>query len=399
MKTDKILIAGFCGVGDLLFFLPSLDRLREVFPNAKIDLLSLPGGIDEVLKSSGLINDFIHFPFEKYVSDEKKDLRYVEIIRAIFAIRKAKYDIIIWPFAYTTLKKKILAFLFAPRVNIMHFTKRSVIDGILLSNARWIPFIKGTHSVKLNQALLEPLGIKTTNDKIKIVLSKKDVNFSKQFLERLSGGRKRFFLGVQPGGKLLWNPYRQWEVKKFAALADKVSQNYDAITLIFGTKSERKILEEMAGLMKTDYSIVDELTLREVFCVINEMDLFMGNDSALVHIAASLGKRAISVTGATNFERTAPWGEQSYVARLNLECSPCFDLDFTPHCPHRICLKKLEPDFIFSVIKMILDSGSQERKDFSAVVYNNDVSFDFEKEYPGFLKVRKNWEDKRKASN
>lgn len=397
-SINKILIAGLCGIGDLLFFIPTLKALRTHYRNAEIDLLMFPNGVDNLLERNDLINHFIIFPFEKYIFEKQEQnafRRFQKIVQVILFVRKRKYELAIWPFAFTTFQKKALSFLFGAKANIIHKGRASLMDFVFCRNAYWIGFQKNIHNVKLNLSLLEPFNsIEIKDEKINISLSDEDIVFGKEYLNRLSNGKKKFFVGFHPGGKLLWSRYRQWEISKFADLADKISKRYNSFTLIFGTRGEKDILEKMANLMQTESVIIDSLSLREVSSIINLLDLFIGNDSALIHIAACLGIRSISITGPTNFERTGPWGEQAYVVRLGIPCSPCFDIGFAPYCPYHFCLKKLESNYVFSVIEKIINSPNKQKENFYPIIYNHPDIFHIEKAFPDFFLKRRNWESR-----
>lgn len=395
-SIHKILIVGLVGIGDFLHFIPTLKTLRAHFSNVEIDLLVFPNGLDNLLQGSSLINNIKIFPFEKYLYREERKYGSIkgiqEFVQIISSIRKTKYDLTVWPFAYTTWRKKVLNFLFNSKINIMHEDNSFWLNSILCRNTYWVPFYPNTHNVKLNQSLLEPLNIKVKEEKIDIPLSIEDITFGKKYLANLSKGRKRLFVGIHPTGKLLWCPYRQWGITKFSNLVDKISQKYDAIILLFGTKGEKKILKDMVNLVKTRCFVVDNCSLREVASIIGSLDLFIGNDSALVHIAASLDIKSISITGPTNFERTGPWGKQAYVIRLDIPCSPCFDIGYAFYCQYRVCLKRLEPEYVFSIVEKIINSREKEKNSFYPVVYSHPVDFQIDEEFPNFFLKRRKWE-------
>jgi heptosyltransferase II len=68
------------------------------------------------------------------------------------------------------------------------------------------------------------------------------------------------------------------------------------------------------------------------------------NDSGLMHVAAALGKKVISIFGSSDPYHTPPMDKEAVILYLGLECSPCFQRE----CPlrHLNCLKAITPQLV-----------------------------------------------------
>src|SRR5947208_16024728 len=73
---------------------------------------------------------------------------------------------------------------------------------------------------------------------------------------------------------------------------------------------------------------------------ISVCDLFVGNNSGPLHVAAAVGGRTVSVMGPSAPLRFAPRGPADRVVRRDLPCSPCQ----RARCWHQTCLRAVEPE-------------------------------------------------------
>jgi ADP-heptose:LPS heptosyltransferase len=93
-------------------------------------------------------------------------------------------------------------------------------------------------------------------------------------------------------------------------------------------------------------SLVDELSVEDCFAVIGAAALFVGIDSGLLHIAASVRTPAVGVWGSTLPQFFyAPKVQENFVTS-RVECAGCYHrlprLHWVTGCPHDIqCMKKI----------------------------------------------------------
>lgn len=83
---------------------------------------------------------------------------------------------------------------------------------------------------------------------------------------------------------------------------------------------------------------------------INQLDIFIGNDSGLMHIADSLQKRMIVFFGPTKYKRWGPTRSRASILCRNVDCSPCS----LNTCPHQSCLVGIKPVEAMNEIRKIL---------------------------------------------
>ena len=75
--------------------------------------------------------------------------------------------------------------------------------------------------------------------------------------------------------------------------------------------------------------------------LIEKCDLFITNDSGLMHVAAALDRKVVALFGSTSPSFTPPLHALADVLQFPVECSPCFER--TCRFGHKRCLTGIEP--------------------------------------------------------
>jgi len=369
-SINKILVVALCGVGDLLFFLPTLKAMRREFKDARVDLLVLPNGSKALFSGRGLVDEVYEFPRQKWAAGRGGLRGQVELLKAVGKVRKRGYDICIWPYGATTIKKQVLTTLMGARLNIMHKGERFMGDRAVASKNRLVDYLPLSHGVERNFELLKEFGIRLTEEEKELIfpLSAEEVAFGDSYLRPF---KERRLVGFHPGGNVAYNNQRQWEPAKYAGLADKISDKIGSHSFFFGSESEREMLEDVTRNMKSSVTLVTEFTLDKVASVINGLDIFVGNNSALIHQASSLGVKTVAINGPTDYHHTGPWGRDTHLVRLDIPCSPCYNYNAgqRKECDDNICLKQLSVEDVFKVLDDILKE-TKHQNEFMPLVYD-----------------------------
>ncbi|MBF0202322.1 MAG: hypothetical protein HQK66_13635 [Desulfamplus sp.] len=114
--------------------------------------------------------------------------------------------------------------------------------------------------------------------------------------------------------------------------------------LIFGGPGEAELGDRINRLSgDVCINLAGMTTLREAFALIQLCDLFITNDSGLMHGAAALGTPLIAIIGSTDPGATGPTGERSKVVRTEVPCTPCLK----KHCPgDHLCMELVSVDMV-----------------------------------------------------
>ncbi|MFB7631306.1 glycosyltransferase family 9 protein [Streptomyces sp. NPDC056149] len=109
-------------------------------------------------------------------------------------------------------------------------------------------------------------------------------------------------LAVHPGGAPHWN--RRWPPDRYAELCRRAIGQHGAVCYLLGTGEERADLLALAGAITAGrptaaVEVVTGRSLDRTANLLAEMDLLVGNDSALAHIAAAVRLPTVVLYGPT----------------------------------------------------------------------------------------------------
>jgi heptosyltransferase-2 len=118
-------------------------------------------------------------------------------------------------------------------------------------------------------------------------------------------------VGIQPGA----NDGKAWLPKRYAEVAKELISCGKTVVLLGSGKGEEQVAEQVRqaiGELPT-INLTSKTTLRETMGVLTQLSLFIGNDTGVNHLAASLGVPTIALFGQTS---AIKWGHQSEQNRV-----------------------------------------------------------------------------------
>ena len=133
---------------------------------------------------------------------------------------------------------------------------------------------------------------------------------------------------------------KNWPISCFATIAQWWrNQTGGAVLVIIGP-----VEEERGGYdpLCRDSLPVRNLRLAQLAALLSRCDLYLGNDSGITHLAASVGAQTAAIFGPSDAFQWVPRGEKVMILTRNEECSPCASPTMRS-CSHRRCLTLIEP--------------------------------------------------------
>ena len=124
-------------------------------------------------------------------------------------------------------------------------------------------------------------------------------------------------LAIAPAAN--WNG-KQWPAEKFCELIKLfVAQNPTTQISVFAAPHEREMIESVIEAIPAAQRIdlvKEEIDLPLVAACIERCQLFIGNDSGLMHIAAAVKTPTIGLFGPSDDKVYGPWGNNNVVVRI-----------------------------------------------------------------------------------
>src|SRR6266496_1728834 len=162
-------------------------------------------------------------------------------------------------------------------------------------------------------------------------------------------------LGLCPGAE--YGPAKRWLPARFAEVAAKVSAQSSAQWILFGTKNDMAIGDQIATAIG-DHCVnrIGHTTLDQLIDELRECRLVLTNDTGTMHLAALLGVPVIAIFGSTESRLTGPLGDGHIILRHHVECSPCF----LRECPIDFrCMKAVRSQEVADAVLSILGEKRQ----------------------------------------
>ncbi len=352
----EIGITPLYGIGDTLLYTPAVRVLKETYPDYRITAFTFFPTTRDVLKNNPFIDSVVYYPMLK--AGKIKTLLFLkDYIR--------KFDVVINFYPSNRREYNLFALMLAPKKIIGHKYKNSSFKEFNFVKDWTIEEDYSLHVVEENLNLLKffeitsprkyPLGLYLTDEELK---------YGKEFVGGFSGTLR---VGIHPGTSSFKNhEKRRWPPEKFIEFGKLLSEKENnAVLFVFGGPEENDLKEYIKKGLEGIINVVTVNTgsIRESAAVMKFMDVFVTNDSGLMHIAAALRLPVVAIFGPTNPVWVRPWGTSYRIARLGLKCSPCFYYSPKPlQCPAGLdfkCLKDLSAEQVFSEFLSILKENKQ----------------------------------------
>ena len=357
----KILVIALSGIGDALMFTPSLVKIHDNIPDAKIDALVMYKGVKDIYDRLPQISDTRYFDF--------LNSTYREAFSYVMKLRK-KYDVTINVYPSNRKEYNLISRMIgAPNRTAVKYLRKDFANLGFLNNIR-IDEDDNLHNIEENIKLCERLSkIEQKNiPPLQLNLTKDDLEFAEQFLSDNKISSKSLVIGFHPGCSTLKNhEKRRWEVSKFAGLGKKLIAEHNAEIFVFGGNDEKALKDSVTANIDSDSAVtVNTTSISQTAAVMQRCNVFVTNDSSLMHIAAALKLKVVALLGPTNKNYIYPWQTDYKIASLNLDCSPCFyyspkPLTCTRHDLKFKCIKDLSMELVYEKVKEFLSEGERIR--------------------------------------
>ncbi len=162
-------------------------------------------------------------------------------------------------------------------------------------------------------------------------------------------------IGLCPGAE--YGPAKRWLPERFAEVAAKINAQSSAQWILFGTKNDAAVGNQIAAAIG-DHCVnrIGHTTLDQLIDELRECRLVLTNDTGTMHLASLLGLPVVAIFGSTEPHLTRPLGNGHIVLRHHVECSPCF----LRECPIDFrCMKAISAQEVADAVLSMLGEKLQ----------------------------------------
>ena len=306
---ERILVIKLDHLGDVLLATPVFSNLHRAYPNA--ELHALTGAWSRVvLEKHPDVNRVVEYNSPAFCrSGQPTSLSGT--FKLFRELHRHKYDLMVelrsdWRtvcFAFGRLTPKRLSRAALQIANKLGFTQFS-----------------GTHETTRNLDVLRQAGIPTPVRTAIFSVTAEDKKWASDFLATYQLDRQRPLIAIHPGSPI---PLKRWLPDRYAELADWLIAQKRAQILFVGVEDEIPIITEIQARMQGEsINIAGKTTLTQLASILLTCNVFIGNDSGPMHLAAAVGTQTIGLYGPGDPTRFGPAGEKCQTIRRRSDC-PC----------------------------------------------------------------------------
>lgn len=330
-------------VGDAVLSRPALLRLRERFPAARLTVLARPG-VADLYRSTAAVDQVIVF------DHRGRHRGLAGLLLLARELRAERFDLAV--LFQNAFQAALLAFLarIPRRLGYARDARGPLLTHPIRAPRRGeLPPHEAYYYLELlrRAGLMDSLPV---IERIELPPAAAEVERVRQRLVELGAADKTLRVVLAPG--VLNGSARCWPAERYAALADRLVEAYDAAVLLCGTRAEADLGDAIAARMRTQpISLIGQDTPAEFVALLSLVDLCIGNDAGAMHMAATAGVPQVAIFGPTDAARTGPLNPRAQVVRQPVSCSPCFLHD----CPvdHR-CMTRVSVDDVWQAVEAAL---------------------------------------------
>jgi len=295
-------------LGDLLAGVSLFRALKETYPDCHVSLVVSP------LNYPGMVKN--KFLDRIYVFDKKKLINPLYYSKTIKFLKEG-YDLVIVPVVVSiSFTSNLLARLAKAKTRI----GANSLDGKINSSAFFFD-----RKVDLNWRnhpdsnvsersldIVRPFGINTENYRSEISFDNNDIEEAKQFVNRFTEKNNKLLIGLHVGAGKQNN---RWSLNKFATLIKKINDDYPSNFYLTGGWAEKEELNYLSKNVEIDFEKFINKPIPQIAALISMSDLFISNDTGIMHVAGTTDTPQISIFGPTNPFNWAPIGMNKYFVR------------------------------------------------------------------------------------
>lgn len=346
----RILLIQLGDIGDVVLAIPTIRSLKRHYPQSHLTVAVRK-------KASGLLqlcqwcDDILSIGEEKASFQD----RIVHHLRFFRSLRKRQFDL-----AFdmrTGTRGALLAFLSGAPDRIGFQALDDPWRNRLFNHLTEPPMDRPRlHMAHYHLLLLDRYGVAVDAGWPRLHVTAHYRDATDRLLGQYHVPKKLPLIAIQPFS--LWR-YKEWGMKKFRLLIQWLVDRHDVAVVVCGTAPERPRVARMTEGLSTGgvLNMAGKTPIALYAALLARCRLFIGCDSAGVHIAAAVETPTATIYGPSSPDSWAPRDKGHMVIRKDMNCVPCRQKGCR-NSGVSLCLEELSLDDVIKQIEpLIQDLG------------------------------------------
>lgn len=340
----RILIVQTAFLGDVVLTLPLVEAVRQRFPQAQVEVLTVPANAPVLQDQPGV---------DAVVTYDKRGTGMRGLLRIVRRVRAQGYDLVLSPHRSLRSALLVVGSGSPQRIGFRRWCTRWAYTAT-------VPRPATAHEVQRNLQLLAALGPEPvpTTSRLTLHVAPAARRKAREYFTRCGVGQAATVIGMIPGSQ--WGTKR-WPAARFAALIERLSGTPQTRVALFGSPQDRPIAEAITAACSVPVlDLIGQTTLQELPAYLERCTVVISNDTGPMHIAAAVGKPILVLYGPTTAAMGfSPYGVPWEQASVPLACRPC-NAHGPQRCPlsHWRCMLDLSVDQVAAGVQRLLQRAA-----------------------------------------
>ncbi|MEW6184550.1 MAG: glycosyltransferase family 9 protein [Thermodesulfobacteriota bacterium] len=349
--VKHILLLQLGDIGDVVLSLPCLRALREQFPQARL-MVAVREKAKELIEDCPWADGVIAIGSEKrsFLQElicQKRFFSYVKGYHFDLSINLRLGD-----------RSALLPFLGGIRQRISFFDPEGRLwRNRLSTHLNNLEYKTDQYVGDYYLSLLEAYNIKPTDPRPRMEVPMGRIIEADSLFSGAGIPSKEPLVVLQPFS--LWR-YKEWTTANYIELVRRIKTDFGFPVLIVGAAEEKNRASSIAeGCGPGVYNLTGRTSIGLLSAVLKRSSLFIGVDSAGMHIAAAVGTPTVTIFGPSSPVSWAPRGSGHRVVQSRLPCVPCRQKGCAGSEQSR-CLEELPVSEVMAAVASQLGNLSQQ---------------------------------------
>lgn len=312
---SNLLLIQLGDIGDVVLTTPSIAALRRNFPQSKITI-AVRFKARELMQDYPLVDEIL-------IGDKldgNLPMQWSQTINQIRTMRRAKYDLAI-DFRTGTRGAIMARSSGAPQRVAFYEKNEAFWRNWVFTHLADIPYQLGTYVADYYHQILCAFDLSNSPGPLKLVVSPAMHARADQVRRRKQIPETLPYIVLQPFS--LWS-YKELTIDHYVQIIEYIDKRYGIPVVIAGGPADKHKAERIEALCRCrTFNLCGDTTIGEMAALVAQSRLFVGIDSAGIHIAAALERPTVCIFGPSSPDSWAPRGSSHQVVQPDEPCTPC----------------------------------------------------------------------------
>lgn len=156
-------------------------------------------------------------------------------------------------------------------------------------------------------------------------------------------------------------PQKTWPIERYIAVGEFLENKGYAIVLLGGKKEAEQF--ETCGYKNEKWTnLLGKMDLIGSASECSQCELIIGGDTGLMHMAAAVGTKTLTLFSCSEPTTHVPFSKDSYFYFSPTKCQYCFGTNRLLECSEYKCLTSIDTNIVCEIVEGILESSEKVEK-------------------------------------